>query len=167
MGLFQKTETDVGVCASLKCPFCQRQSDFTLQKVGTAIAYGGVSLLEVDKVYRLYCPLCKYGEDIEASELPLARRAIALHLNWASRTITDEDYQKSIGGLDFQTLDKLKQASKVWCCSKCGEKVPLNFSECWKCKSSRPSADDPETVGPMGAPKLPYAITRPTHPWEH
>ncbi len=31
--------------------------------------------------------------------------------------------------------------SSPWTCSKCGESIEGQFSECWKCRASRPASD--------------------------
>jgi hypothetical protein len=166
MGLLQKNEIDLGVCAKLKCPFCMKEGPFVLRKVGTFIKYHGLSLLEIDKIYQLACTLCKYRKDIEPQEISSAKKSVILLSKKENGEISESDYSLQIAHLEFPSLHALREASKAWTCPDCGEDVPANFSECWKCKAVRPMAQLEEISEQIGAPKLPYGITRSVHPWE-
>jgi hypothetical protein len=166
MGLLEKNEIDLGVCAKLKCPFCMKEGPFALRKIGTSITYHGLSLFEIDKIYQLACTSCKYRKDIEPQEISCAKNAVILFSKKENGEISESEYSRQIVELGFTSLNVLREASKVWVCPNCKEEVPANFSECWKCKAIRPMAQLDEVSEQLGAPKLPYGITRSVHPWE-
>ena len=47
----------------------------------------------------------------------------------------DEDYSEAI--TLFLSVKDAPSEQDPWICSNCGESVPGNFTDCWKCQSSR------------------------------
>jgi ribosomal protein L37AE/L43A len=166
MGFFKKIESDISVCAKLRCPHCLKESQFTLRELATKFAVYEIPLFALDCSYQLFCISCKYRKDIDDQELSLAMKAIKLYSRLQKREIESAEYAKALQDLEFRSLNELREAAKIWNCPTCHENVPANFGECWKCKTKRPDSEASGAVEPLAAPELPEAVTHPVHPWE-
>jgi hypothetical protein len=138
MGLFNKKERDIGVCAILICPHCQTVSRFTLRQVSAAFVLYGLRLFDVDRCYQLFCGLCKYRKALDSRELLPAMRAKRLYVRLEAGEITPVQYLEALDALKFPSLRALRTEAKTWTCPNCTEKVPEGFDRCWKCNAQRP-----------------------------
>lgn len=161
-----KIESDLGVCAVLKCPHCHAENPFLLHKEANAITFCGIHLFEVGQIYQLRCTLCEYRKDIHDREIFPAARAVKLYAKFKSGALNATDHALALEKLDFASLNELLAAAKTWSCPSCAEEVPANFSECWKCKAPRPNLKDSIPAEPFAAPRLHPDLTRPSNPWD-
>ena len=166
MRLFSKIERDIGVCAVLMCPHCQTVSRFTLRQVRAAVILFGVPLFDVDRCYQLFCSSCKFRKDLDPRELFPAMRTKRLYLRLEAGVIDPSQYLRALDALKFPSLCELRENARIWICPSCGEKVPPNFHECWKCGTPRPGVQSIAPTDDSNVPQLPRAVTRPTNPWE-
>src|SRR5687767_2258134 len=166
MGVLSKNERDVGICAALICPHCQRLTKLMLREVSAGVGFLSWHLFEVDRGYQLFCVLCGFRRHIDNHELIPARTAIGLFARLENGEITPAQYLHELEGLDFPTLHALRDEAMVWTCPHCMEKVPEELSQCWKCNSPRSELQNAAPTEKFQSPELPRDITRPSNPWE-
>jgi hypothetical protein len=57
---------------------------------------------------------------------------------WPQLCVDDDDFPEA-----KRIVEKALSAEEMpaWKCDSCGEEIEGQFTECWKCRTSRPSAD--------------------------
>jgi hypothetical protein len=110
--------------------------------------------------------MCQYRKDINKDEIGRAKDAVQLYARLVANEITAAEYSQKLNNLAIATLSELVAASQTWSCPRCQESVPVNFNECWNCKTTQKNLPIPGKGQSFTPPNLPYGITRPVHPWE-
>jgi hypothetical protein len=110
--------------------------------------------------------LCKFRKDLGDGEFSAAQAAVRLYSQLAAHKLGPEEYAAALDGLDFPTLRTLREEAAMWPCPVCKEKVPGTLNACWKCNSPRPGLLKSDSPGSDELSRLPYAVTRPSNPWE-
>jgi len=57
---------------------------------------------------------------------------------WPELWVVDDARYAEAQAILEETLSPVTSIKKLWKCSKCGEEVEGQFSECWNCGSNRP-----------------------------
>jgi hypothetical protein len=162
----RKCESDLGVCAVVLCPHCQKAVPFHLREEAAAFALLGIPLFNVGSIHQLVCDNCKHSTDLEHRELSAALAAKRLYAKLESEEIDAEAYLQELKAIDFPSLQVLREASKLWRCPDCSETVPANFNDCWKCSTPRPGTENIISTEPFAA-KLPRDVTKQVGiPWQ-
>jgi hypothetical protein len=161
-----KSEQDLGVCLQILCPHCQKESDFRLRLRSAALQLFGHAVADFGGSYELMCGSCKFRKDLGDAELSAAQAAVRLHTQFVAHELTSEEYATALDALDFPTIRTLKDEAAMWSCPVCKERAPATLTACWKCNSPRPGMVKSDSPGSDDSARLPYAVTRPSNPWE-
>jgi hypothetical protein len=163
----KKQERDLGVCAVVLCPHCQKSGAFHLWQIAANLRFFGVPLVDMDRTYQIICSHCKFRRDLKDVELLAAMRAKRLYSKLESQEIDPQKYLDGLGALDFPTLCQLREDAMTWACTNCREKVPPNFINCWNCNSPRPGSEKSRPTESFDPSILPRDVTRNSpNPWE-
>jgi hypothetical protein len=161
-----KSERNLGVCLKVLCPHCQKESEFRLRSRSVVLRLFGHAVTKFDESYELRCSLCKFQKDLGDGEFLSAQVAKRLYAQLRAHKLSLEEYATELDALDFPTLRILRDEAAMWLCPVCKEKVPGTLNACWKCSSPRPGMLKGDSPGGAELPRLPYAVTRPSNPWE-
>jgi hypothetical protein len=87
-------------------------------------------LKNVLETYGIHCVTRKYDLSSGAGELPPTEC-------WPELWIVNEQRFNEAESILKKTLAPLKPVRKPWRCGGCGESIEGQFTECWKCGTSR------------------------------
>lgn len=161
-----KSEQDLGVCLRVLCPHCQMESDFRLQLRSAALKLFGHAVADFGGSYELTCNLCKFRKELGNAEASVAQAAVRLRTQLVARELSLEEYATALDALDIPMLRVLRDEAAMWSCPVCKDKAPVTLNVCWKCNSPRPGLVNSDSPERSDSPCLPYAVTRPSNPWE-